>query len=72
MVSTIPFDKIPSFDKQSIKKHKGKLALFLFYGVLILLLQEVGLMVVFSAFIIKGLIIGGIVFYKEAFQNGDY
>jgi CDP-diacylglycerol--serine O-phosphatidyltransferase len=72
MVSTIPFDKIPSFDKQSIKKHKGKLALFLFYGVLILLLQEVGLMVVFSAFIIKGLIIGGIVFYKEAFRNGDY
>lgn len=72
MVSTIPFDKIPSFDKQSIKKHKGKLALFLFYGVLILLLQEVGLMIVFSAFIIKGLIIGGIVFYKEAFQNGDY
>ncbi|GAA5520900.1 CDP-diacylglycerol--serine O-phosphatidyltransferase [Aliifodinibius salicampi] len=72
MVSTIPFDKIPSFDKQSIKKHKGKLALFLFYGVLILLLQEVGLMIVFSAFIIKGLIIGGIVFYKEAFQNGEY
>lgn len=72
MVSTIPFDKIPSFDKQSIKKHKGKLALFLFYGVVILLLQEVGLMIVFSAFIIKGLIIGGVVFYKEAFQNGDY
>jgi CDP-diacylglycerol--serine O-phosphatidyltransferase len=69
MVSTIPFDKIPSFDKESIKKHKGKLALFIFYGILILFFQEVGLMIVFSAFVVKGIIIGGILFYREAFGN---
>lgn len=67
MVSTIPFDKIPSFDKQSIKKHKGKIALFVFYGILILLFQEIGLMMVFSAFILKGVIIGGILFFREAY-----
>ncbi|SHE36903.1 CDP-diacylglycerol--serine O-phosphatidyltransferase [Fodinibius roseus] len=67
MVSTIPFDKIPSFDRQSIKKHKGKIALFVFYGILILLFQEIGLMMVFSAFILKGIIIGGILFFREAY-----
>src|SRR5690625_364326 len=67
MVSTIPFDKIPSFDKQSVKKHKSKIALFIFYGVLILLFQEIGLMMVFSAFILKGVVLSAILFYREAF-----
>ncbi len=67
MVSTIPFDKIPSFDKASIKKHKGKLSLFIVYGVLILLLQEVGLMIVFSAYILKGILLGAVSFWQEAF-----
>ncbi|NGP86963.1 CDP-diacylglycerol--serine O-phosphatidyltransferase [Fodinibius halophilus] len=71
MVSTIPFDKIPSFDKKSIKKHKVKLSLFIFYGVLILLFQEVGLMIVFSAFIGKGIVLGGYFFWKEAFGDED-
>lgn len=71
MVSTIPFDKIPSFDKQSIKKYKGRIFLFLFYGVLIVFLQEIGLIVVFSAFILKGIITGGIVFWQEAFGEDD-
>ncbi len=71
MVSTIPFDKIPSFDRESIQKNKGKLALFIFYGILILFFQEVGLMIVFSAFILKGVLIGAIVFWKEAFGELD-
>jgi CDP-diacylglycerol--serine O-phosphatidyltransferase len=72
MVSTIPFDKIPSFDKKSIKKYKGRIFLFLFYLVLILLLQETGLMIVFSAFILKGLILGAVTFWREAFgENGN-
>lgn len=72
MVSTIPFDKMPSFDRESIKKHKGKLFLFIFYGVLILIFQEVGLMVVFSAFILKGIALGAYFFWKEAFSNEDF
>lgn len=72
MVSTIPFDKIPSFDKKSIKKYKGRLFLFIFYGILIVFLQEVGLMIVFSAFILKGIALGAVIFWKEAFgDNGD-
>src|SRR5699024_8076946 len=71
MVSTVPFDKIPSFDKESVKKHKGKIALFILYGILILLLQEIGLMIVFSAFIIKGIAIGSIAFYKQVFSDEE-
>lgn len=72
MVSTIPFDKMPSFDKKSIKKYKGRLFLFIFYGLLIVFLQEIGLMIVFSAFILKGIALGAITFWREAFgDNGD-
>lgn len=72
MVSTIPFDKIPRFDKKSIKKYKGRIFLFMFYLTLIIFLQEIGLMIVFSAFILKGLVLGAVTFWKEAFsENGD-
>ncbi len=72
MVSTIPFDKMPSFDKQSIKRYKGRLFLFIFYGLLIIFLQERGLMIVFSAFILKGIGLGAVMFWKDAFsENGE-
>lgn len=71
MVSTIPFDKIPSFDRQSIKQYKGRIFLFLFYLALIIFLQEIGLMIVFSAFILKGLALGGITFWREAFGTDE-
>lgn len=71
MVSTIPFDKMPSFDRESIKRNKIKLSLFIVYGILILLFQEVGLMIVFSAYIFKGIILGGISFWKEAFGEPE-
>ncbi|TYP95102.1 CDP-diacylglycerol--serine O-phosphatidyltransferase [Fodinibius salinus] len=69
MVSTIPFDKIPSFEKEAIKKHKGKFTLFIFYGILIVIFQEVGLMIVFSAFILKAIILGAYFFWKEIFDD---
>lgn len=74
MVSTIPFDKMPSFDRASIQRYKGRLFLFIFYGILIVVLQEIGLMLVFSAFILKGLVLGAWIFWKEAFgdEEGDY
>jgi CDP-diacylglycerol--serine O-phosphatidyltransferase len=72
MVSTIPFDKMPSFDKQSIKKHKIKLSLFIVYGILILFFQEVGLMIVFSIFILKGVLVGAYLFAREAFGEDEY
>lgn len=66
MVSTIPFDKIPRFDRQSIRRHRGKIFLFAAYGILIAVLQEIGLMIVFSAFIGKGVALGIWSFWKEA------
>jgi CDP-diacylglycerol--serine O-phosphatidyltransferase len=72
MVSTIPFDKMPSFDKQSVRKHKLKFSLFIAYGILILLFQEVGLMIVFSIFILKGILAGAYLFWKEAFGEDNF
>ncbi|WP_445665981.1 CDP-diacylglycerol--serine O-phosphatidyltransferase [Fodinibius sp. AD559] len=72
MVSTIPFDKMPSFDKQSVRKNKVKLSLFIIYGILILFFQEVGLMIVFSIFILKGILVGAYLFWEEAFGEDEF
>lgn len=69
MVSTIPFDKIPRFDRDSIKKHKSRLILFFVYLVIIVIFQDIGLMIAFSFFILKGLTIGLYIFWKSAFTN---
>lgn len=70
MVSTIPFDKVPGFDRATIRKHKDRIALFIFYGVLIIVFQEIGLMVVFSLYILKGLVVGALQLWDEAFGVG--
>lgn len=69
MVSTIPFDKVPSFDRESLQKYKGRIYLFIFYGVLIVFLWEVGLMIVFSAFILKGIGLGALNFWHNRFGD---
>lgn len=71
MVSTIPFDKIPRFDRSSIRKNKGQIILFLTYLALIIVLQEIGLMIVFSVFILKGLVLGAAAFWKQAFGENS-
>lgn len=65
MVSTLPFDKIPRFDRTSIRENRGKIILFLIYLLLILILQEYGLMLVFSIFILKGIAVGAIQFFRD-------
>lgn len=69
MVSTIPFDKIPKFDRQSIKKYKNRLILLGVYFVIIVFLQDIGLMIVFTFFILKGLALGVYIFWKQAFTD---
>ncbi len=71
MVSTIPFDKVPSFDRESLKKYKPRIYLFIFYGILIVLFWEIGLMIVFSAFILKGIGMGAISFWYDRFGDED-
>lgn len=69
MVSTIPFDKIPRFDRDSIKKYKKRLILFFVYLVIIAIMQDIGLMIVFTFYILKGLFLGLMVFWRRAFTD---
>jgi CDP-diacylglycerol--serine O-phosphatidyltransferase len=69
MVSTIPFDKIPRFDRKSIKKYKNRLILLFVYFLIIVIFQDLGLIVVFSFFIAKGLLLGLYIFWKQAFTD---
>ena len=71
MVSTVPFDKIPRFDNQSIKLYKGRLILFTFYLLAIIIFQDIGLMIVFTFFILKGVMLGIYIFWKQAFSDSD-
>jgi len=63
MVSTVPFDKIPRFDKETVKNRKGQIILFIVYLLLIVIFHEYGLMLVFSLFILKGLFLSAIRFW---------
>jgi CDP-diacylglycerol--serine O-phosphatidyltransferase len=65
MVSTLPFDKIPRFDRKTIKQNRGKFILFFIYLLLILILREYGLMLVFTIFMLKGIVIGAIQFFTD-------
>ena len=69
MVSTIPFDKIPPFDRESIQRYKGRLILMAVYFLIIIIFQDIGLMIVFSTFILKGLGMGVYIFWKQAFTD---
>ena len=70
MVSTVPFDKIPKFEKGSIKRRKDQYIFFFIYLVLIIILQEFGLIIAFSLFIIKGLWQSGVEFVRSM-RNGE-
>lgn len=69
LVSTVPFDKIPNFDRQSLKRHKNRLILLGVYFLIIVIFQDIGLMFVFTFFILKGLVLGLFVFWKQAFTD---
>lgn len=65
MVSTLPFDKIPRFDRNTIRENRGRFILFVFYLILILMFQEYGLMAVVILFMLKGIIAGTIQFFTD-------
>ncbi|MEP1150525.1 MAG: CDP-diacylglycerol--serine O-phosphatidyltransferase [Balneola sp.] len=71
MVSTIKFDKIPRFDRKSIRENRGKLGLLLLYFILIISLKEYGLMIVFTIFITKGLVLGAIHYFGDYEEEGE-
>ncbi|MEX2585453.1 MAG: CDP-diacylglycerol--serine O-phosphatidyltransferase [Balneolaceae bacterium] len=65
MLSSIPFDKLPAFSKESLHRNKRKFLLFLIYLGSIILFREYGLIAVFSIYILKGLVRGGWLFWNE-------
>ena len=69
MVSTVPFDKIPRFKKGYLRENKGKLYLFIFYFSAVVILQIYGLILVFSIFILKGLTMAMIRFWREIHEE---
>jgi len=70
MVSTVQFDKIPRFSKGYIKKHRGRILLFVGYFLAIIFFQEYGLMAVFTVFIGKGIVRAGYQLWNDL-RNGD-
>jgi len=69
MVSTVPFDKIPRFKKETMRQHRGRFYLFFFYFVAVVALQEYGLILVFTIFIVKGVLMALIRFWREIHQE---
>ncbi|MEX0686023.1 MAG: CDP-diacylglycerol--serine O-phosphatidyltransferase [Balneolales bacterium] len=70
MVSTVPFDKVPRFNKAYLQQYKWRVFLFLLYFFLIISLQEYGLLIAFSIFILKGLAMAAVLFWDDI-SNGD-
>lgn len=69
MVSTVPFDKIPRFNKGEIRRQRGRIFLFLGYIAIIVALQEIGLIVAFTVFILKGLVTFSIQYWEELLSD---
>lgn len=65
MVSTVPFDKVPRFNRTYMRQNRPLVFLFIVYALTIIILQEYGLMIVFTIFILRGLIIFGIRFWDD-------
>lgn len=71
MVSTVPFDKIPRFKRGQMRRQRKTIFVFLAYASIIVILQEWGLIIAFSIFILKGLIMFLSRFWKEIMSEGE-
>lgn len=69
MVSTVPFDKIPRFKRGQMRRQRRTIFIFLAYAAIIVFLQEWGLIIAFSIFILKGLITFLSRFWKEIMSD---
>lgn len=65
MVTTIPFDKIPRFNKDMGRQDRFAILLFIAYILLIAIFRHYGLMIAFCIFVLRGLIRGGLKFWRE-------
>jgi CDP-diacylglycerol--serine O-phosphatidyltransferase len=71
MVSTVPYDKIPSFSREFVRAHKFRVFLFIGYFLTVILFQATGILVVFTVFTLKGLIMWLVNMYRMMFSDDD-
>ncbi len=71
MVSSIQFEKIPRFDRESIRSKKLSFVLFIMYLLLIATLHEYGLMVAIVIYISKSIIDSAIKFFNDDYAEED-
>lgn len=71
MVSTIHFEKIPRFDKESFRTKKWTFLLFLGYFMLIIFFREYGLMAVILIYITKAVAGAAIRFFKDDYEGEE-
>jgi len=69
MVSSIQFEKIPRFDRESMKNRKWTFTLFFVYLILIIIFREYGLMAVILIYISKAIIQSGIRFFRDDYGD---
>jgi CDP-diacylglycerol---serine O-phosphatidyltransferase len=65
MVTTIPFDKIPRFNKKMGHQDRIAILFFLLYLTLIMVFRHYGLMIAFAIFIVRGVGRGALKFIQE-------
>ncbi len=71
MVSTFPFDKVPRFNKAYMRQNRLKVWLFIIYALLIIFLKQYGLIIVFTIYIARGLVMAGIRFWNDVMSDED-
>jgi CDP-diacylglycerol--serine O-phosphatidyltransferase len=71
MVSTVPFDKIPRVRRGEVRKSRKKIFLFLGYLTIIATLQEWGLVIAFSLFILIGVVRFLVHYWRDLVSEAD-
>ncbi len=71
MVSSIEFEKIPRFDRESARQKKWTIVLFLVYLILIVVFREYGLMAVILIYISKAIIFSAYRFITDSYEGEE-
>jgi CDP-diacylglycerol--serine O-phosphatidyltransferase len=72
MVSSVEFEKIPRFDKDSLRDKKWSFVLFFFYLMLILIKPDYGLMAVILIYVTKAIVQNTIRFFKDEYNDDNF
>ena len=71
MVSSIEFEKIPRFDRESMRERKWTFGLFFFYLLIIIIKPDYGLMAVILIYITKAIIQSAVRFFTHDYDDEE-